>query len=160
VLSRCSNEELLAAAAEVGEVEEVPIFDKDGKPTDKTLSKATGKGGLRGYLRWAAVHRANAFIPQLGRVMPLQVNVKDGTKPARTPFRSVDEIKAALRAKGIDPDVIERSMEPKFIQEQRKKEELRAALRERGIEPDILEAAPDVIAAIGTRNRTRCSEAD
>jgi hypothetical protein len=113
--------------------------------------KATGKGGIRGYLRWAAVHQSTQFIPQLGRVMPLQVNVKDATKPPRVPYRSLDEIRAALRAKGIDPDVIERSMEPKFIQEQRKKEELRAALRERGIDPDILEAAPDVIAAIGLK---------
>ena len=35
----------------------------------------TGKGGLKGYLRWAAVHRANSFIPQLGATVlrPLPV---------------------------------------------------------------------------------------
>ena len=57
-------------------------------------------------------------------------------------------------AKGWSPaelEAIEAAMEPKFIQEQRKKEELRAALRERGIDPDILEAPRDVLAAIGLK---------
>jgi hypothetical protein len=44
-----------------------------------------------------------------------------------------------------------RRSEPKFIQEEGKKEELKAALRERGIDPDILEAPPDVLAAIGLK---------
>ena len=57
-------------------------------------------------------------------------------------------------AKGWSPAVLaamEAAMEPKFIQEQRRKDELRAALRERGIDPDILEAPPDVLAAIGLK---------
>jgi hypothetical protein len=55
-------------------------------------------------------------------------------------------------AKGWSPAVLEAmeaAMEPKFIQEQRRKDELRAALRERGIDPDILEAPPDVLARSG-----------
>jgi SOS response regulatory protein OraA/RecX len=97
------------------------------------------------------MYRATAFISQLGRILPLQVNLKVPTKPPRVEYRTVEEIKAALRARGIDPDVIERSMMPKFLQEQRKEEEVRAALRERGIDPDILEAPPDVLAAIGLK---------
>jgi len=65
-LGRDLKEALLDAAQEVGEVEETEIFDKDGKPTGQFSRKATGKGGLKGYLKWAAVHRANAFIAQLG----------------------------------------------------------------------------------------------
>jgi hypothetical protein len=48
------KEALLRAAEEVGEVEEVPILDKDGKPTGKMRYRATGKNGLVGYLRWAS----------------------------------------------------------------------------------------------------------
>ena len=69
-------------------------------------------------------------------------------------YETVEERRQAMIAKGWSPAVLaamEAAMEPKFIQEQRKKEELRAALRERGIDPDILEAPPDVLAAIGLK---------
>jgi hypothetical protein len=55
-------------------------LDRDGNPTGMTRLTATGKGGLKGYLKWAAIHRANAFIPQLGRIMPMQINVKTEPK--------------------------------------------------------------------------------
>jgi hypothetical protein len=68
--------------------------------------------------------------------MPLQVNREIPTsKPARVPYRSYEDICDALRAKGIDPDVLERAMMPKFLQQQWKEEEVRAALRERGHRP-------------------------
>ena len=70
------KEALLRAAEDVGEVREQDILDADGKPTGRTRLVPTGKDGLIGYLRWAAVHRSNAFIAQLGRVLPLQVNAK------------------------------------------------------------------------------------
>jgi len=69
-------------------------------------------------------------------------------------YETVEERRQAMIAKGWSPaelEAIEAAMEPKFIQEQRKKEELRAALRERGIDPDILEAPRDVLAAIGLK---------
>jgi hypothetical protein len=150
-LTQDMKEALLAAATRVGFIHEDDILDKDGKPTGRTKKRWNGEGGLEGYLEWAAVYRSSHIISLLGRVMPLQVNVKADVKPKRVPYPSYEAICDDLRAKGIDPDVLERSMEPKFIQEQRKKEELRAALRERGIDPDILEAAPDVIAAIGLK---------
>jgi hypothetical protein len=113
------KEALLDAAEEVGEVEEEEIFDKDGESTGKFRRRATGRGGLKGYLKWAAVHRASSFIPQLGRIMPLQVNAKADVKPKRVPYRSYAEICDALRAKGIDPEVMERAMMPKFITDQK-----------------------------------------
>ena len=150
-LTQDMKEALLAAATRVGFIHEDDILDKDGKPTGRTKKRWNGEGGLEGYLVWAAVHRSTHFITQLGRVMPLQVNQKTEVKKERVPYRSYEEVCDALRARGIDPEVMERAMEPKFIQKQRKKEEVRAALRERGIDPDILEAAPDVIAAIGLK---------
>ena len=65
------------------------------------------------------MHRASSFIPQLGRIMPLQVNAKADVKPKRVPYRSYAEICDALRAKGIDPEVMERAMMPKFITDQK-----------------------------------------
>jgi len=38
------------------------------------------------------------------------MNMKTTIKQPRIPYRSLDEIRTALRTKGIDPDVIERSM--------------------------------------------------
>ena len=47
------KEALLNAAEAIGEVEETEILGKDGKPTGHVTRKATGKGGLEGYLKWA-----------------------------------------------------------------------------------------------------------
>jgi hypothetical protein len=63
-----------------------------------------------GYLLWLGKHNPTSYAGLLGRVLPLQVNLKTAVKPARVEYRSVEEIKAALRAKGIDPDVIQRAM--------------------------------------------------
>jgi hypothetical protein len=109
-----------------------------------------GKDGLVGNLKDLAGNRKELFVPLLARVLPLQINAKSDEKPVVV-YRSLEESRAALRERGIDPDVIEAAMEPKFLREQKKKEEVRAALRERGIDPDILEAAPDVLAAIGLK---------
>ena len=113
------KEALLAAATNVGFVREEDLLDKDGKSTGKTELKWDGDGGLEGYLEWAAVYHPGHFITQLGRVMPLQINVKSETKPKRVPYRSYADLCAALRAKGIDPEVMERAMMPKFITDQR-----------------------------------------
>jgi hypothetical protein len=80
--------------------------------------KWDGDGGLEGYLEWAAVYHPGHFIPQLGRVMPLQVNVK-AEAPKRVVYPSLEDTRAALRANGIDPDVIERAMMPDFLTDQR-----------------------------------------
>jgi len=64
------------------------------------------------------VYHPHLFAPQLGRVLPLQVNVKAET-PKRVVYPSLEDTRAALRANGIDPDVIERAMMPKFLTDQR-----------------------------------------
>ena len=112
------KEALLAAAEAIGFIHEDDVLDENGKPTGATTLSWNGDGGLEGYLEWAAVHHPGHFIPQLGRVMPLQVNVKADV-PKRVVYPSLDDTRAALRARGIDPDVIERAMMPNFITDQR-----------------------------------------
>ena len=49
--------------------------------------------------------------------MPTQINVK-AEAPKRVEYPSLEESRAALRARGIDPDIIERAMMPKSITDQ------------------------------------------
>jgi hypothetical protein len=125
VFTRDLKEALLEAAAEVGEVIEEPILDKNGKPTGMTRSTATGKDGIKGYLKWAAIHRANAFLAQLGRVMPIQVNAITKTEGTARPvvrYETVAERRQAMIDKGWSPDVLdamEEAMEPKFLRDLR-----------------------------------------
>ena len=79
------KEALLAAATNVGFVREEDLLDKDGKSTGKTELKWDGDGGLEGYLEWAAVYHPGHFITQLGRVMPLQINVKSDAQAEARP---------------------------------------------------------------------------
>jgi hypothetical protein len=108
-LTQDMKEALLGAATAVGFIHEDDVLDENGKPTGATKMSWNGDGGLQGYLEWAAVYRASHFIPQLGRIMPLQVNVK-AEAPKRVVYPSLEDTRAALRAKGIDPDVIQRAM--------------------------------------------------
>jgi hypothetical protein len=115
------KEALLQAAEDVGEVREQDILDADGKPTGRTRLVPTGKDGLIGYLRWAAVHRSNAFIAQLGRILPLQVNAKTQTKVA-VKYETVEEVRAGMLERGFSPKMIEAmeaAMQPKFITQRR-----------------------------------------
>jgi hypothetical protein len=131
VFTRELKEAILQAAEEVGEVEEVQVLDKDGKPTGQTKLK-DGKDGLVGYLRWAAKYRANAFIPQLGRILPLQVNVKSEEKPV-VHYETVEERRAAMIAAGWPPATLaalEEAMEPKFLRDMREKNMREENMRE------------------------------
>jgi hypothetical protein len=146
---------ILEAADRLGYIREEPKLDDKGKPTGEIELVHDGKDATVGYLMWLGKHNPASFAALLARVLPIQLNQKQEQKQkAPVRYETYEEVKAALIAKGWSPDMlaaVERSMEPKFIQEERKKEELRAALRERGIDPDILEAAPDVIAAMGLK---------
>jgi hypothetical protein len=129
---------MLDAASEVGEINEEPILDRDGNPTGMTRLTATGKDGLKGYLKWAAVHRANAFLPQLGRIMPIQVNAitKTETRPV-VRYETVEERRAAMIERGWPPAVLqamEDALEPKFLQD------LRAEKKAKAIEAVTLRA--------------------
>jgi len=109
---------LLSAAENIGFIREDAVLDENGKPTGATKLSWDGDGGLEGYLTWLGVYHPHLFAPQLGRIMPTQINVKAET-PKRVVYPSLDDSRAALRARGIDPDIIERAMMPDFITDQR-----------------------------------------
>jgi hypothetical protein len=60
-----------------------------------------------------------------GKLLPLEVNQKSETKTV-VRYETVEERRQAMIAKGWSPAVLEAmeaAMEPKFIQEQRRKDE-------------------------------------
>jgi hypothetical protein len=65
----------------------------------------TGTGGLQGYLFLLAKVERQSMAMLLRAVMPLQVNTT--VHPPKT-YRSPDEIKAALKERGIPPTTIYR----------------------------------------------------
>ena len=71
---------LLLAAEQVGEIRKVPVLDADGNPTGEFEFEYSGVDGLLGYLRWAAINRPASFLALLGRVLPLQLNIKSERK--------------------------------------------------------------------------------
>lgn len=102
---------LLNAAMRVGFIHEEDILGEDGKPTGQTRKTYNGEGGLEGHLMWAAVNQSAHFLSLLGRVMPLQANVKTEV-PKKVVYTTVEEARAALIARRIDPDVLEKAMMP------------------------------------------------
>jgi hypothetical protein len=99
-LTQDLKEALLAAATRVGFIHEDDVLDESGNPTGKTELRWDGDGGLEGYLEWAAVHHPGHFIPQLGRVMPLQVNVKADV-PKRVVYPSLEDTRVCHPPAGI-----------------------------------------------------------
>ena len=122
----------------MGFVREVDVLDKDGKPTGKTKPEWDGDGGLAGYLEWAAVYHPGHFIPQLGKVMPIQINAvaRTETKPI-VHYETLEERRAAMIAKGWAPSAVaalEEAMEPKFLRDMRREEEERMKVIEGAVE--------------------------
>ena len=114
---------LLEAATRVGFVREVDVLDANGKPTDRKKPEWDGDGGLAGYLEWAAVFQPGHFIPQLGKVMPIQINAV-----ARTETKTVVRYETVEEqiAKGWAPATLaalEEAMEPKFLRDMREEDE-------------------------------------
>ena len=92
---------LLEAATRVGFVREVDVLDANGKPTGRKKPEWDGDGGLAGYLEWAAVFQPGHFIPQLGKVMPIQINAVARTETKTVVrYETVEERRAAMIAKG------------------------------------------------------------
>lgn len=60
--------------------------------TDEVIGwKATGKGGLEGYLMWLGLNHASAYSTLLGRVLPMQINAKvDVNETVVTKFENLD----------------------------------------------------------------------
>lgn len=61
-----------------------------------------GKNGLAGYLSTIARTQPKVFVGLLSKLLPCQVN----DSPARPTFRSHEEVRAALRQRGIYIDRI------------------------------------------------------
>jgi hypothetical protein len=59
------------------------------------------------------------FMPLLGRVLPLQMNIKSDHRVAVT-YGTIEEARNALRERGIDPLVVEQAMQPKFLQHRKR----------------------------------------
>jgi len=112
---------LLNAADALGYPKEVVVLDKQGKPTGEIKLKKTGKGGTQGFLEWLGLNRPVAFASLLGRVFPYQVNVKTDTK-VTVNYGTIEEKRAALIERGIDPEALERAMQPKFLIEHQKEQ--------------------------------------
>ena len=156
ILTNDLKEALLEAATRVGFVREVDVLDKDGKPTGKSKPEWDGDGGLAGYLEWAAVYQPGHFIPQLGKVMPIQINAvaRTETKPI-VHYETVEERRAAMLAKGWHPTALaalEEAMEPKFLRDMREENERQGEA--------MIAAAPDMLKALRTIEfdvRGRCT---
>ena len=71
------------------------------------------KGGMTGYLVWLGKNNPAAYATLLARVLPLQVNQRVEHAP-KVIYTTVEEARAALIARRIDPDVLERAMMPPF----------------------------------------------
>jgi hypothetical protein len=96
---------LLLAAEQVGEIRKVQVLDADGNPTDEIEFEYSGVDGLLGYLRWAAINRPASFLALLGRVLPLQLNIKS-ERSLKVTYKTVEETRAALKERGIEPGMV------------------------------------------------------
>jgi hypothetical protein len=154
ILTNDLKEALLEAATRVGFVREVDVLDADGKPTGRKVPEWDGDGGLAGYLEWAAVYQPGHFIPQLGKVMPIQINAVARTEMKTVVrYETVEERRQAMIAKGWSPAVLEAmeaAMEPKFIQEQRRKQK-----KLRALPPAVAMPEPRAPAALVRRKDRR-----
>lgn len=114
------KDDLLTAAEELGFPKVMPILDANGEPTGETELIATAEQGRVGFLKWLGLHYPAAFASLLGRVIPLQVNMKK-TEPRTVDivkYPSHEEARRKLREHGFDPDVIEAARKPKFLTHQ------------------------------------------
>ena len=82
---------ILQAADEVGFVKRIEKFDAENKSIGFE-PVSTGDEGVKGYLKWAAVHQPARFLAMLTRILPMQINAKterpgfdrmSGTAPSR-----------------------------------------------------------------------------
>jgi hypothetical protein len=64
-----------------------------------------GKDELVGYLRFVAENYPQSFCALLGRVLPLQINARNESS-VRGQYKTVEETRAALRERGIEPGMI------------------------------------------------------
>jgi hypothetical protein len=84
---------VMEAAAETGFVAK----DEKGQPV------ATGNEGVKGYLKWAALHKAERFLALMARVAPKQV-FADVTHHDAVMTR--EEVEAEMRERGIPVELL------------------------------------------------------
>jgi len=99
---------ILQAAEEVGFIKRIEKFDAEGKSIGFE-PVSTGDEGVKGYLKWAAVHQPARFLAMLTRILPMQINAKT-ERPGSQPdvrYRTFAEVKADLKAAGYRDEKIE-----------------------------------------------------
>lgn len=98
---------ILQAAEEVGFVKRVEKFDAENKSIGFELV-ATGEEGVKGYLKWAAVHQPARFLAMLTRALPMQINAKTERPGSGTDVRyqSFEEVVAEMKAVGYTDEQI------------------------------------------------------
>ena len=107
--------------------------------------------------------RAWQFIPQLGKVMPIQIDAVAGTETKSiVHYETVEERRAAMLAKGWSPAALaalEEAMEPNFLRDMREENERQgeAPRRTSGLtlpRSPLSSAAPETArGGTGTSNR-------
>ena len=85
---------VMEAAAETGFVRK----DEKGEVI------GTGEEGVKGYLKWAALHKAERFLALMARVAPKQV-FADVTHHDAT--MTIEEVEAELRDRGIPVEMLQ-----------------------------------------------------
>ncbi len=137
---------ILQAAEEVGFVKRIEKFDAEGKSIGFE-PVSTGEEGMKGYLKWAAVHQPARFLAMLTRILPMQINAKTESPGSWTDvrYRTSAEVKADLKAAGYSDERIEwlvadlrNKVQPvNAASRVQTEEEVHAASRERGIDPEV-----------------------
>jgi hypothetical protein len=87
-----SPKEILQAAAETG------FMVRD----DKGNWRPTSEGGLRGYLRWAAINEPKTYLGMIARVLPFNV-VQEQPEEA---ILTHEQILAQLEERGLPTDLV------------------------------------------------------
>jgi hypothetical protein len=103
---------ILQAAEEVGFVKRIEKFDAENKSIGFELV-STGDEGMKGYLKWAAVHQPARFLAMLTRILPMQINAKT-ERTEKTPevrYRTFAEVERDLKAVGYSDEKIQMLVE-------------------------------------------------
>lgn len=105
VSTQILKDALLIAAEELGEIKRVAVLDEEGLPTGQYEYEYSGHDGLIGYLKWAGIHRPSSFLALLGRILPMQMNIKS-ERSLKVVYKTVEETRLALKERGIEPSMI------------------------------------------------------
>jgi hypothetical protein len=80
---------------------EIPVLDKDGKPTGAIKMLKTGFDGMQGYFEWLGLNNPRSFAALLGRVLPTQLNIKTSSTSLKVTYKTSADANKALRERGI-----------------------------------------------------------